>query len=151
MDSYFKPVLISSTVVLLFNQLASIPVLSRPEVISILGGILAVILFKRDFKGDRSKRVSASDLVVLGLGTGILAGSILALIIAIKMQDLEFKRQIIELVNKSTQMRSYPGLGLEDITPVFITVMAAANIVFNTIFSLFGSLISGPFINKKKK
>jgi len=151
-DPYLKPILISSLVVLLLVKVLTIPILSIPLLTYFLGGILAVFLFKRQFKGESLKEIKFFDISVLGIGTGVVAGGLLAFMAALEMRDPETQRKLIEMVNQATQMQGGADLRpIIEITPQFVTATAVMVMIVCAIISFFGSLCTLPFVNKKLK
>ncbi len=158
MDHYFKPVLLSSLIVILFNTLIIVPIISSPIVTYFLGGVIAVIIFLGQFKkreGEEvicTRTITTSDVIYLGVGTGLFAGCILALLFAFKMQDEEFKRQLIETINEATRLKSGGDLrAIEELSPMFITITSIITIFLCSALSFLGGLATLPFLSNKKK
>lgn len=156
MDQYFKPVLLATLVVLLLNTFLAMPVNGWPIFSYFLGGIIAVFLYKRELQAkdeatsDREYKIS--ELSILGLCTGLLAGGLLSLLFAVKIQDEELRRQILEVINESTRMNSGVSIPqLDDLPPAFMVMTAIFTTILSGIFSFFGSLATLPFLKKKKK
>lgn len=153
MDPYFRPILISSLGVLILNEVLILPIISTPIVTYFLGGIAATFLYIRQFKDEeKGYELKVFDTTVLGLGTGSVAGSILALIFAVKMQNEEAQNKMIELVNQATLMQGNADLEpLTELTPGFIATTAIVVIVVCAAVSFFGSLCTLPFFKKRRK
>jgi len=151
MDPYFRPILIAGLIVILFNTVFIIPINGAPLITYFVGGVIAAFLFKRTFEG-RQRDTRASDASIVGIGTGIFAGAVLALIFAIKLQDEETKRQIMDLINETMKMRSTEDFQrIKELNGMFLVITSIVTILLCSITSLFGSLCTLPFINKKKQ
>lgn len=157
MDPYFRPILISSLGIILLNTLVTIPVAGAPLLVYFFGGVLAVFLFKNKHK---EREIKMSDIAILGIGTGILAGAVLALIIAIKLQDQNLQQHIISLINESiaTKSTKEPFNGsaeelkrIDELGPAFMIITGVFTVLIGAAFSFFGSLCTMPFIYRKKK
>ena len=149
-DPYFKPIIISSVGIVALNTLLLLPFIS-PLFTYFLGGFVAAFLFKSAFE-DPYLEVKIGDLLILGSGVGVLSGSVIALIIAFKLQNEDLKRLIIDMINKQMQMSSaaeYPLL--TELEPSFYVVMAVVTVLIAVLICFFGSLAALPFLNKAKK
>jgi len=149
-DPYFKPILVSSLCIVTLNTLLLLPFIS-PLLTYFIGGFLAAFLFKSAFK-DPYLEIKIADLLILGAGVGVLSGSVIALIIAVKLQNEDLKRLIIDMINKQMQMSSaaeYPLL--TELEPSFYIVMAIVTVLIAILLCFFGSLAALPFLNKPKK
>ena len=158
MDHYFRPILLSSLLVILFNTLIIVPVVSSPIVTYFLGGVIAVIIFLGQFnekEGDNvvcKRQITTHDVIYLGVGTGLFAGCVLALLFAFKMQDEEFKRQLIETINEATKLKSGADMrSIEELSPMFVTVTSIITIFICSALSFLGGLATLPFVTKKKQ
>lgn len=155
MDPYFKPILISSGIVVLLNTFLSLPIPGFPMISYFIGGIIAVILFRSDKiakTGDENFETKTFDVSVLGIATGIAVGSILTLIMAINLQNPEVKQVIIDLINERMKMNSQMEFNfLEDLGPSFYLIFGIVSIIFTTVISFAGSLVTMMFVNKTKK
>lgn len=151
MDPYFRPILISTALVVLLNTVFILPIQGAPLFTYFIGGLVAVLLFKKELK-DQFQEIKAGDATILGLGTGIVVGAILTLIVAIKLQDVDMQKFVIDSVNEAMKMHSQAEFQmLEAIGPGFYIVTAIITIVICSMVSLFGGLAVLPFINKGKK
>lgn len=152
MDPYFRPILISSLVVVLLNFI-SLPIVGFPMLTYFIGGAFAVYLFRGEKdKIDTNYEVKVLDVAVLGVATGIVVGSILTLILAINLQNPEVKQMIIDQINEAMKMKSEIEFNfLNDLGPSFYVIFGIVSILFTTVISSFGSLVSLVFINKTKK
>lgn len=152
MDPYFRPILVSSLIVVLLQFLA-LPIPGYPMLTYFFGGILAVILFRSDrIKDNESFELSVLDASVLGIGTGIVVGSILTLFISLQLQNPEVKQEIIDRINEAVKMKSQNGFDfLNDLGPSFYFILGVVSTILTTIISYFGSLVSLVFANKAKK
>lgn len=149
-DPFFKPILLSSILIIALSTLFLLPFLS-PLLNYFIGGFFAAYLFKSE-KKDIYYEIKLNDVLLLGGGTGIISGSILALIIAVKLQNEDLKRLILEMINKQLQMNSnaeYPLL--TQLEPSFYVVTAIVTIFIAVLLCFFGSLSAIPFLNKGKK
>ncbi len=150
-DPYFRPILISALIVILLNTVFILPINGAPLFTYFIGGVIAVLLFKRELK-DEFQEITAWDSTVLGLGSGSLVGAILTLIISIKLQDLDMQKFVIDTINEAMKMHSTMEFqALENLGPGFYMVIAITTIVISCLMSLFGSLAAIPFVNKGKK
>ncbi len=151
MDPYFRPILLASAVVLALNLLIVLPIIGLPLITYFIGGILAVLFFKKEFK-DTYKEVRAFDVLVLGIGTGVVVGAVLTLVFLLKIQDVNVQKEIIDTVNKSMRMHSQREFQfMEELGPTFNFVFAIVNIISCCLLCSFGSFASLPFVNKGKK
>ena len=152
MDPYFRPILVSSLIVVLLNFLA-LPIFGFPMMTYFAGGVLAVILFRSDrIKDNEDFETKVFDVSLLGIATGIVVGSILTLIMAINLHNPEVKQMIIDQINEAMKMKSQIGFNfLEDLGQSFYFIFGLVSILFTTIISFFGSLVSLIFVNKVKK
>lgn len=150
-DPYFRPILISTALVVLLNTVFVLPIQGAPLFSYFIGGLVAVILFKKELK-DEFAEVKIWDASMLSLGTGIVVGAILTLIITIKLQDVDMQRFVIDTINDAMKMHSQAEFQvLESLGPGFFIVTAIVTIMICSIVSLFGGLAALPFINKAKK
>ncbi len=150
-DPYFKPILFSALIVVLLNTVFILPIAGAPLFSYALGGMIAVLFYRRELK-DEFRELSAWDSVVLGLGSGSVVGTILTLVIFVKLRDLDMQKFVIDTINETMKMRA--GLNfqaLENLGPGFYLVIAITTIVLCCLMSLFGSLATMPFVNKAKK
>ena len=88
----------------------------------------------------------------LGGATGVVSGSIIALVIAVKLQNEDLKILILEMINKQLQMSSnaeYPLL--TQLEPSFYIITAIVTLFIAVLICFFGSLSAIPFLNKGKK
>ena len=151
MDPYFRPILLASAVVLALNFLVTLPIIGLPLITYFIGGVLAVVFFKKEFK-EPNKEIKAFDVLVLGIGTGVLVGAVLSLIFLLKIQDPNIQKEIIDTVNKSMKMHSQRGFQfIDELGPTFNFVFAIVNIISCCLLCSFGSFASLPFMNKGKK
>ena len=154
MDPYFKPILFSGATVILLNTVFILPFTWAPMLSYVIGGSLAAYLFRNELRkksGDFTE-IKISDVLILGLGAGIFAGGILALIVAIKLQDPAAKKFIVDAINQAMKMKSkaeFERIG--DIGPVFLFVMAGVTIFVCSLGTTFGALAAMPFLNPKRK
>jgi|694.fasta_scaffold00923_40 hypothetical protein len=149
-DPYFKPILISSSVILALNTLFLLPFIS-PLFTYFAGGFLASYLFKAEMK-DIYYEIKMKDIFFLGGATGVVSGSIITLIIAVKLQNEDLKMLILEMINKQLQMNSnaeYPLL--TQLEPSFYVITAIVTLFIAVLICFFGSLSAIPFLNKGKK
>ena len=150
-DPYFRPILISTLIVILLNTVFLLPINGAPLFTYFLGGVIAVMLFKRELK-DEFQEITAWDSAILGLGSGALVGAILTLIISLKLQDLDMQKFVIDTINESMKMHSTMEFeALENLGPGFYMIIAITTILVCCFMSLFGSLATIPFVNKAKK
>jgi hypothetical protein len=149
-DPYFKPILISSLAIVTLNTLLLLPFIS-PLLTYFVGGFLASYLFKAEMK-DIYYEIKMKDVLCLGGGTGVVSGSIIAVIIAVKLQNEDLKLLILEMINKQLQMNSnaeYPLL--TQLEPSFYIITAVVTLFIAVLICFFGSLSAIPFLNKGKK
>jgi hypothetical protein len=149
-DPYFKPILISSLVIITLNTLLLLPFLS-PLVTYFIGGFLASYLFKAEMK-DIYYEIKMKDVFFLGAATGVVSGSLIALVIAVKLQNEDLKMVILEMINKQLQMNSnaeYPLL--TQLEPSFYIITTVVTLLIAVLICFFGSLSAIPFLNKGKK
>lgn len=148
MDPYLRPVLISSATVLVLSTLFIIPVDGILFVYFVIGGILSLVFFSKETKNPEPK---VFDAIVLGIATGIVIGAILSILIVLKLQDPHQKTLLIEMINKSTKMKSgAEKYLLEDFGAIFSLLISVFTIITSSIFTSFGSLIALPFFGKKR-
>lgn len=151
MDPYLRPILVSTIVVILLNTVFILPIDGTPLLSYFIGGIIAVLFFKKDLK-DKFQEIKAFDVVVLGLGTGIVVGAILTLIVTAKMQSADMQKFIIDSINNAMKMHSKSEFHMiNQLGPVFYIVIAMVTIGTCSFMSLFGALSTLPFVNKGKK
>jgi hypothetical protein len=149
-DPYFKPILISSLVIITLNTLLLLPFLS-PLFTYFIGGFLASYLFKSEMK-DIYYEIKMKDVFFLGGATGVVSGSLIALVIAVKLQNEDLKMVILEMINKQLQMSSnaeYPLL--TQLEPSFYIITTIVTLLIAVLICFFGSLSAIPFLNKGKK
>lgn len=151
MDPYFKPILISTALVILLNTIFVLPIQGAPLFSYFIGGLVAVILFKKELK-DKFEDVKTTDAVILGIGTGMVVGAVLTMIIAIKLQDVDMQRFVIDSINEAMKMRTESEFQmLENLGPGFYLVTSIVTIFICSLISLFGGLAVLPFVNKAKR
>ena len=155
MDPYFKPILISSLIVILLNTFLSLPIVGFPMISYFIGGVIAVILFKAEIAKKmptESFEIKVSDASILGIATGVVVGSLLTLIMVLNLQNPEIKQAIIDQINEAMKMQSEMEFNfLNDLGPSFYFILGVVSIVFTTVISFFGSLTTLAFINKAKE
>jgi hypothetical protein len=155
MDPYFRPILISSLIVILLNTVLSLPLMGFPILTYLVGGIIAVVLFRNDKVKETNNEnfeTKNTDAIILGIATGILVGSFLTFIMALNLNNPEIKQAIIDQINERMKMNSQIEFNfLEDLGPSFYLIFGVVSIFFTTIVSLFGSLMTMVFVNKSKK
>ncbi|MDD9898662.1 MAG: hypothetical protein OXU45_06655 [Candidatus Melainabacteria bacterium] len=150
-DPYFKPILISTALVVLLNTVFSLPINGAPIFTYFLGGLVAVILFKREL-GEDFTEIKTSDAAILSLGTGVVVGAILTLIISINLQDADTQKFFVDAINESMKMHSTAEFQvIESLGPGFLIVTGIFMLVICSVVSLFGGLVTLPFINRAKK
>jgi hypothetical protein len=116
----------------------------------IFGGILAVYLFRKEKKSTDDLKLS--DVLILGIGTGILAGSILSLMMTFILQDITFRKTLVEMINKSSKMNTSAELFLlEDFGSFFCIILSVFTIITSSIFTSFGTMICLPFYKQRRK
>lgn len=151
MDPYFRPILLATGIVLILNVFLMIPVVGAPLLTYFGGGVLAMYFFKKEFK-DIYREIKPSDALILGIGTGVLLGAALTLIIMIKLQDIDMQKTIIDTINESMKMRSQGEFKfIEELGPGFYIISAIVNLVICSLICSFGSFATLPFVNKGKK
>ena len=92
------------------------------------------------------------DVSILGAGTGMVSGAILALVIAFRLQDADLKQAIIDMINKQLAMSSTTNFPiLENLDSGFYIVTALVTILLATILCSFGSLVAMIFVNGSNK
>lgn len=153
MDPYFRPILLSTLIVTVFNTVLIIPMAGAPLVSYFTGGFLSVLFFKNEMKLKKENyEIKVSDVSVLGIATGALVGSILTLIMTFRLKDPELRQAIIDTINEAMRMRSDAGFeALDDLGPMFYLVTGLVTIFICSLISFFGSLATLPFINKAQK
>ena len=155
MDPYLRPILISSTIVLIFNTLLILPVISAPIVTYFLGGALAVFLYWKELKEkftERMPEIQFFDIAALGLGVGLVAGGILAFIFALKMQNPELESQLVGQINESIKLKGLPDTQMiNELTPAFAYGVGIFIIILGTILSFLGGITAWTFVNRAKK
>ncbi len=154
MDPYFKPILLAGLTVILLNTVFILPFTWAPSLSYIIGGALAAYLFRRELskRSGEFAELKISDVLILGTAAGVFAGGILALIIALKLQDPAAKKFIIDAINNQMKMKStveFERIG--DLGPVFLFVMTAVTIFVCSLGTTFGALAAMPFLNPKRK
>ena len=153
MDPYFRPILLSSLIVIVLNTILIIPISGAPIFSYFAGGVIAVLFFKNEMKlKDEYYVVKVFDVSVLGISVGVLVGAILTLIMTFKLRDPEVKQAIMDTINEAMRMRSEAGFEvLDNLGPLFYIVTAIITMVMCALVSYFGALASLPFINPKQK
>lgn len=152
MDPYFRPILISVGIVVVLSAFLSIPVLSWPLIAYPLGGCLAVYLFNKEQKEKPdAKGLRIQDATYLGLGAGLAAGAILALLNALSMQDAEVQRILLDEINKRIEMQGGGLPPMEEISSSFVFVLAILTILISSALSFLGSVVTMTFLQKRKK
>ena len=152
MDPYFRPILLSSLIVIVLNTVLIIPIPGAPLFSYFAGGVIAVLFFKNEMQlKAKNYMVKVFDVSVLGLSVGVLVGAILTLIMTFKLRDPEVKQAIMDTINEAMRMRSEAGFEvLDDLGPLFYMVTAIITMIMCALVSYFGALSSLPFINKKQ-
>lgn len=152
-DPYFKPILISTLVVFALNTIFFLPFALAPVFTYLFGGFLALYLYSKEIKKQNPEAdVSVLDAVIVGLGTGILVGGLLSLVMSFKLQDPELKQTIIDLVNQQMQMKSQQEFKvLTELGPSFMVVTAIVTMILSAGTCFFGSILALPFFTKSKK
>lgn len=153
MDPYFRPILISSVLVVILNTILVVPIQGAPFFSYLLGGVLAVLFFKNEMKSkDENYEIKVFDVSVLGISVGVLVGAILTLIMNLKLRNPELRQAILDTINEAMKMRSQAGFeALDELGPLFYIITAIITILLCSTVSFFGSLATLPFINKAKK
>ena len=150
-DPYFRPILISSMVTVLLNTILLLPFAGAPLLSYFIGGFLSSTMFK-SAKEDKYFEVKMSDSLILGLGTGVISGSVLALIISLKLQSSDIKMMIIDKINEQLQMNSKAEIPLlTELEPGFYMLTAIVTIIMAAAMTVLGSTIALAFINKEKR
>ena len=91
------------------------------------------------------------DSTVLGIGTGVISGSVLAIIISLKLQNADIKQMIINTINDQLRMNSQAEIPLlTELEPGFYMLTAIITVLIASIMCLFGSTIALAFVNKEK-
>ncbi len=154
MDPYFKPILISGSVLLLLNTVFILPFQWAPLLSYLLSGSLAAYLYRQELRkkqGDFSE-IKISDILILGIGVGIFAGGLLALVVALKLQDAGAKKFVVDSINKAMEMKSTTEFErITELGPVFLFLMAGVTIFVCSLGTTFGALAALPFLNPKRK
>ena len=151
MDPYFRPILLSTALVVLLNTVFILPFRWAPILSYFIGGLLAVMLFKKELK-DEFQEGKAFDASVLAGGTGLVVGAILTLIVSIKLNDPDTQRYLIDAINDAMKMHSTAEFAfINHLGPGFYLVTAIFTIAMTSFVSLFGGLVVLPFINKAKR
>ena len=155
MDPYFLPILISSSIVVLLNTFLSLPIVGFPMISYIVGGVVAVMLFRSDkikATSDEFYLVKVWDAAILGIASGVIVGSVLTFIMVLNLQNPEAQQIIVDAINKQMKMTGNIKLDfLDQLGPSFYVVFGIVTIILTSAFSLFGSVISLAFFNKAKK
>jgi len=155
LDPYFRPILFSGALVILFNTLIVLPLISNPLVSCLVGGTFSVYLFKREFQGSANYEfleIKAKDALILGLGVGIFVGSVLSLIMAIKLQNPEIQELFMAKLNETMAMKSNAEMALlEEMGSMIYASMVFATLLITTMASACGAFVALPFISKKKQ
>lgn len=150
-DPYFRPILISSLISVLLNTVLILPFAGAPLFSYFVGGFVSTMIFK-SAKEDKFHEVKMFDSAVLGIGTGVISGSVLAIIISLKLQNADIKKMIIETINEQLQMNSQAEIPLlTELEPGFYMLTAIITVIMASIMCLFGSTIALAFVNKEKK
>lgn len=151
MDPYLRPILYSSGIALLINMFAILPFKGSPLISFFLAGILAVYFFKKEIK-DEFREIKSFDVLVLGIGTGVIIGAALTAVIVSKLQDIDMQKAAIEYINQQMKMNSKGEFKfIEELGPSFYVISAIVNLFMCCIICLFGSFATLPFVNKNKK
>jgi hypothetical protein len=153
MDPYFRPILISSALVVILNTILIIPIPGAPFFSYLMGGVLAVLFFKNEMNAkDEDYEIKVFDVSVLGVSVGVLVGAILTFIMTLKLRNPEIRQSILDTINEAMRMRSDAGFqALDDLGPLFYVITAVITILLCSTVSFFGSLATLPFINKPRK
>jgi multisubunit Na+/H+ antiporter MnhB subunit len=153
MDPYFRPILIASLVGILLNTFLTLPIVGFPILSYMISGIIAVLIFRNNAKKNfENYEVKLADASILGIATGVVVGSVLALIMAINLQNPELKQMIIDKINEASRMQSQREFSfIDSLNPSFYIIMGLITIFFTSAISFFGSIAILPFINKAKK
>jgi hypothetical protein len=150
MDPYFKPILVSGSLLLLANTFLTLPFLDpffKYIFICIFAGFLAVYLFSKEIK----RELKVLDSALLGFGAGILAGSIQSLITAYVLQNQKVQELIIKMINEQMQMHSFGEFrNLSAIEPAYIVGAAVFTILISSVSCFLGALMALPLLHKKK-
>lgn len=149
-DPYFKPILIATLAVFSLNTIFFLPFAFAPIFSYLFGGFLAIYLFSKEIK--EAQGPSVMDASILGLGTGILVGGLLSLVMAFKLQDPDLRQVIIDLINKQMQMKSETEFrAISDLEPIFMVVTTIITMIVCSATCFFGSILALPFFTKVKK
>ena len=154
MDPYFKPILIAGAVVILLNTVFILPFTWAPVLSYVIGGAMAAYLFRSELRkraGDFAE-LKISDVMILGICTGIFAGGVIALIIAIKVQEPATKEFLITQINNAMKMKSTQEFErITEIGPMFLFLLVSVAIFICSLGTTFGALAAMPFLNPKRK
>ncbi len=154
MDPYFKPILVSGMVMILLNTVFILPFAWAPLFSYLIGGSLAAYMFRAKLREKHGEfaEIKISDLFILGLGTGIFAGAIIALVVALKLQDPAAKKFVVDAINNAMKMKSTQEFErIDNIGPVFLLLMTAVTMTITSVGAVFGALAAMPFLNPKRK
>jgi hypothetical protein len=152
-DPYFKPILIATLVVFSLNTIFFLPFALAPVFNYLAGGFLVVYLFSKEIKQrNLNTEISALDASILGLGTGLLVGGLLSLVMSFKLQDPDLRQIIIDIINQKMRMESQHEFQvISELSPSFMVVTAVVTIILSSGISFFGSILALPFFAKSKK
>jgi len=154
MDPYFKPILVSGAVVILLNTVFILPFAWSPILSYLIGGSLAAYMFREALvkKQGAFAEVKISDVLILGLGVGIFAGGLIALVVALKLQEPQTKQFVVNAINEAMKMKSTQEFErVSEIGPVFLIVMAMVTMAITSLGAIFGALAALPLLNPKRK
>lgn len=153
MDPYFRPILLSTLIVVVLNTVLIIPIAGSPLFTYFTGGVLSVLFFKNEMNlKNEHYLIKVFDVSVLGLSVGVSVGGILTLIMTFKLKDPEVKQAIIDTINDAMKMRSEAGFEvLDNLGPMFYIVTAIITMFMCGLVCYFGALATLPFINKTQK
>lgn len=153
MDKYIRPILLSSLFIIIFNTVLVLPVKFAALFVYFAGGALTVYLFKREC--DENYEISVNDASILGVITGIVVSAILVFIFIFKLQNPDFKRQILDFINYGMQSKLSPQqktefTPLNDLGPIFYSIIGIFTSLTTSTICLFGSIAALPFVNKRQ-
>ncbi|MCH2227876.1 MAG: hypothetical protein MK033_08885 [Candidatus Caenarcaniphilales bacterium] len=151
MDPYFRPILISSLITVLLNTVLVLPFLGAPLLNYFIGGFLASVFFKSG-KEDKFYELSILDSSILGIGCGLISGSLISLIISWKLQNADVKKILLDMINEQLRMQSQAEMPLlTELEPGFYIVLAIVILFMASLLCFFGSTVAIAFVNKEKK
>ena len=152
MDAFFRPILLSALITVMLNTVFVIPIMGMPLLTFFASGFLACYFYRRENREDEYKEIKVSEAALLGLGTGVIVGAVLAYILCTKMQDPEMQETLINTINDGMKMRGDGNFEFVDsLGSAFYVVTGAITIFMISAVSFFGSVASLPFLNKPKK